>query len=396
MAMADLVETRNLSSRQARNGAGVVFLISLVAGAVSVVWYIATGQLSQVASHWTPTQFVQGDLARSLADELTHAPVPVALADAERALTWLLVGSLGPRVRQGCGQWLFLEDELVVHPDAAHSAQARLNAVVKVRDRLRGFGIELVIATVPDKSRVQRAQLCNTYRPVSFQTRLSDWEAGLAERAVRHASLLPALEALEQAESVAPFLKSDTHWSEAGAQAAAQTVAATVGQVGVALTPHQRYVSKRGETQTREGDLVRLAGLDWLPAALQPPPDSVSPTHFSTEESPVEQSSVGHDAAADLFGDANLPSVALIGSSYSRTSSFAQFLEAVLETPVPNLAQDGGDFWRAAKAYLGTAELRDAPPRVVIWEIPERVLQMPISQDELAWMEGLETAHPDR
>lgn len=395
MALADPVQSFNLPSRTARYVAGAVFLIAIAAGAASAVWSMADGRITLASDAWTRSALMQGETTRRLASELAQAPLPAAMADAERGASWLLVGSLGPRVRQGCGQWLFLVDELTVHPDARRNLEARLDAAARMRTLLHGRGVELLIATVPDKSRVQHEQLCGIYRPASFSGRLNDWEEGLARRGVASAALLPALEAVGGGDDE-PFLRTDTHWTEAGAQAAAGAIAHAVGRTGVELTPPLHYVLTSGEPRIREGDLVRLAGIDWLPMALQPSPDTVAPTRFSIEEPAAqgakEAAPGSGDTADDLFGDTSLPSAALIGTSYSRTSSFVPFLEAALHTPVPSFAQDGGDFWGAAKTYLASAELRDTPPRVVIWEIPERVLQMPIVADEQAWMESLDAA----
>jgi len=403
MVLADPVQSFNLPSRWARNVAGAVFLAMLLAGAVSAAWSVATGRIEATA--WARQQIMQGEAARELADELAKAPFPSALADAERAVSWLIAGSLGPRVREGCGQWLFLVDELAVHPEGALNARRRLEAVARVRDRLRRQGIELVVATVPDKSRVQSEQLCGIYRPASSADRLGDWEKGLAQHGVRHASLLLPLAALERQGREEPFLRTDTHWTEAGAETAAQAVAQAVGKSGVELTPRQRYAMRQGEVEDRMGDLVRLAGIAWLPPALLPLPDRVAAMRFSVmpaaaggaASAAAAKAEAGRNGAAmdeaadDLFGDANLPSVALIGTSYSGTSSFSSYLEAALGTPVPSFAQDGGDFWLAAKTYLTGRDFRETPPRLVVWEIPERVLQMPIVAGEAAWMQGLET-----
>ncbi|TFL13863.1 cell division protein FtsQ [Pusillimonas caeni] len=392
MALADPVQSFNLPSRTARYAAGAVFLIAIVAGAASAAWSLASGQAALAPEAWTRAGLMQGETTRRLASELAQAPLPAAMADAERGASWLLAGSLGPRVRQGCGQWLFLVDELTVHPDARRNLETRLDAAAHMRTLLHGRGVELLIATVPDKSRVQHEQLCGIYRPASFSDRLHGWEEGLAQRGVARAALLPALEATRGGGDQ-PFLRTDTHWTETGARAAAEAIAHAMDRTGVELTPPLRYGLKSGEPGVREGDLVRLAGIDWLPMALQPAPDMVAPTRFSIEAPAAKDAAPGSgDTADDLFGDASLPSAALIGTSYSRTSSFVPFLETALHTPVPSFAQDGGDFWGAAKTYLASAEFRDTPPRVVIWEIPERVLQMPIVAEERAWMDSLEAA----
>ncbi len=385
MALADPVQSFNLPSRWARNAAGIVFLLVLCAGLVSALWSVA---VDRNEAAWTREGFMQGDVARDLAGKLAGAAVPGALADAERAVSWWVTGSLGPRVRQGCGQWLFLADELSVHAQGAQNARQRLDALTRVHDYLQRRNIELVVVTVPDKSRVQHGQLCNVYRPASLAGRLGEWEESLAQQGVRHVSLLAALETMAAEEGDSPFLRTDTHWSEAGARASAGLVAQAVHQAGVPPTPVQHYLVEKGPAQPRHGDLVRLAGLDWLPLSLQPRPDVVAPAVFTAQatsgEAPADD--------ADLFGDANLPNLALIGTSYSGTSSFAAYLAAALQTQLPSFAQDGGDFWGAAKTYLESKEFRDAPARLLIWEVPERVIQMPVSPEEQAWMDALATS----
>lgn len=384
-------------SRSAARAAGIVMLLTLVAGAASIVSSITTGRIELNPATWTLKGILSGESAVHLADEIADTPFPNALADGERAASWLITGSLGPRVRRGCDPWLFLVDELSVHPHAQKNAALRLETVAKVRDQLKHKGIELVVATVPDKSRVQHEQLCGLYRPPSSEDRLAQWEAGLSALGIHQTSLLPALDALALAEPEQAFLKTDTHWTQAGAHASAQEIARTVDRLNLDLSPRQTYALTMAPPEPREGDLVRLAGIDWLPRSLLPTPDIVQPLTIepapgsssgdATPSAPQVQGK--DDAAQDLFGDANLPSAALIGTSFSRTSHFAPFLEMALQTPVPSFAVDGGDFWGSASKYLSSEEFRDTPPKVVFWEIPERVLQMPISADEQAWMNTL-------
>ena len=85
------------------------------------------------------------------------------------------------------------------------------------------------------------------------------------------------------------------------------------------------------------------------------------------------------------LGDANLPTVALIGTSFSRTSGFADFLAHALETPVASFAKDGGAFSGSASEYFASKAFKQTPPRLVIWEIPERDLETPLRNDKEIW-----------
>src|SRR5690606_10724961 len=120
-------------------------------------------------------------------------------------------------------------------------------------------------------------------------------------------------------------------------------------------------------------DLVRLAGLDWLPLWLQPEVELVAVSVFTALD---ETAGMSED---DLFGDSQLPNMALIGTSFSRHSNFVPFLEQALGTSLGNFAKDGGEFSGAAKDYFASPAFTQTPPQLVIWEIPERDLQTPLA-----------------
>ena len=86
------------------------------------------------------------------------------------------------------------------------------------------------------------------------------------------------------------------------------------------------------------------------------------------------------DNLDDLFGDANLPNVALIGTSFSRNSNFAGFLQQALGAPIGDFSKDGGEFSGGANGYFNNPAFTQTPPELVIWEIPERDLQTPYSE----------------
>ena len=148
--------------------------------------------------------------------------------------------------------------------------------------------------------------------------------------------------------------------------------------LGVEATPKREFAVSQQAPAVRPGDLVRLAGLDWLPAQYQPPQERVAASQI--DEQAPEADSAG-DSLDDLFGDDNLPNVALIGTSFSRNSSFAGFLQRALGAPVGNFARDGGEFSGAAKAYFASPAFAQTPPKLVLWEIPERDLQTPYAGD---------------
>ncbi|MEO4045951.1 cell division protein FtsQ [Pseudomonas sp. CAU 1711] len=353
--------------------AGMVMLAFLVAGLSSVLWAVlvshkVTVQPAQALS-WQ--QVSEGALTHHIAGELASVSVAQWAADLERAASWLALGDTGPRVRQGCPGWLFLADENRIHPRAEANAQARAEKVAAVRDWLAARDIRLLVALVPDKSRIAAGQLCGVARSPQLAERAVRWQAALQAAGVTAVDLAPVLQPL----GADAYLRSDTHWSELGAEAAAEALAARVTALGVSPAPAQQLTREVLPEAPRPGDLVRLAGLDWLPQGLQPAGDRVAESRFSK----VEQAEAMSED--DLFGDSQLPNVALIGTSFSRNSNFVPFLEQALGASLGNFAKDGGEFSGAARDYFASPAFRETPPQLLIWEIPERDLQSPYRDD---------------
>lgn len=391
--MANAVSENVKKGRLARGMPGILLLLVMLSGAVSLIYAVAAGRIVFPPEPSART-FLTGELTTELSSNLAKAPFPAFMAQLERGVSWIIMGSLGPRVRQGCPDWLFLTDELTVHPHAAKNGRLRSRTVAAVNQWLAGKGIELLVVIVPDKSRIQREQLCELHRPPVLDGRLRSWADNVSSAGVRVVDLEPLLS--RQASEVgaaAPFLRTDTHWSEAGADLAAQQVAVAVERLRIDIQPSKQYRLEESAPQRREGDLVRLAGIEWLSSRLQPAAEWVGNPVFHEVDAPAAssggKSQSADDDAGDLFGDENLPSIALIGTSFSRTSSFLGYLDYRLSTSVTSFARDGGDFSGAAKYYFASPSFLETAPRLVIWEIPERVLNMPMQPEECSWASEL-------
>lgn len=325
---------------------------------------------------WWKGDFMTGRLMQKFPDQIAHTPLPATAAQRERELSWLLLGDMGHRVRGGDKGWLFLADELTPHPDAAADAARRASEVITLHQRLAAQGVELLVAVVPDKSRIEAEHLGLLRRPDAFEGRVRQWTAMLAQAGVHAVDLGDALAATRRQGKQA-FLRTDSHWTEEGAEAAAAQIAQRSLPLRAGIAGDGAGLEMSTRTQMpRPGDLVRLAGLDGLPLWLQPKVESAQQSRFQALRAPAS-------ANDDLFGDAALPSVALIGSSFSRTSNFAPFLALQLRAQVANFALDGGDFSGAARAYLASQAFRQTPPKLLIWEIPERVLSSGRKDDHL-------------
>lgn len=345
--------------------AGMVFALFLAVGLGSCGWALLSDRLSLWPERLDRHALLEGELTHHIAKELAKAPLPEAAARLERGASWLLLGDTGPRVRQGCPGWLFLAEELEVHRQAAANAQARAQTVMALQRALAARHIRLLVAVVPDKSRIAADQLCGLRRPAAFASRIADWTRLLAAAQVPVVDLTAPLTPLGSAA----FLRTDTHWNEAGAAAAAAALAAEVKALPFQATPTREFTRTLLPPAPRPGDLVRLAGLDWLPPRLQPAPEVLRLTQVDSRAAAT--------ASDDLFGDGDLPNLAVIGTSFSRNSNFLPFLEQALGASVGRFAKDGGHFAGAARDYFQSQAFRQTPPQLLVWEIPERDLQSP-------------------
>src|SRR5262245_39562262 len=128
--------------------AGTALILFLLAGLATTVFKAARGTLDLFPAGFSWPAFMQGDTSRALAHALSNAPLPAESARLERGISWMVIGDLGPRVRQGCPGWLFLTDELMRYPHADDNALSRAREVLRIKDALAARHIALVVAVV--------------------------------------------------------------------------------------------------------------------------------------------------------------------------------------------------------------------------------------------------------
>ncbi|MGK0673790.1 MAG: hypothetical protein ABWU16_03915 [Halothiobacillaceae bacterium] len=326
--------------------------------------------------------FTTGKPMRALAEDLRNTPLAEWLGQRQREIAWLIFNDTGPRVRQGCPGWLFLMDELKLHHHAAQHARERQDIALRLHEALAARGSTLVIALVPDKTRIERDHLCDLPRPAALEARYDQWVRGLTAAGVTVVDLRAALTSVKQSQGAA-FDRTDTHWNLAGAQAAANAVAAQLKALGFAPASPILIEYHPTAIRPRWGDLVRLAGLDKLPKAWRPAPDQIAEMHFSAHAPKATE-----QGAEALFGDVAEQRVALVGTSFSRNAHFADFLAAALASDVGNFAREGGGFAQSMLAFLEQEAQTATPTPWIVWEIPERILQEPLEDTDRALLAG--------
>ena len=310
--------------------------------------------------------FLAGRTAGAVNHIMAHdLPVDGALRGAGGVLRWGAFGSGGPQVRVGCEGWLYLTEELRPWEGAAAAMAERATGLARLERALAARGITLLIAITPDKARIVPEHLCGAPLSAQARGRHDDFVALLDRAGARRVEVLAPL----RAAGGELWLRTDSHWNQRGAA----IVAGLIAQAARAL-PLERGHAMRTETEPPAaipGDLLRLMNLDAVPDPWRPAPDLVAVAR-----------TIAPEAGGGLLDDAAAPQAVLLGSSYSVNGNFHGALQQALGLEVANFAQAGGGFAGAALRYFASPAWREAPPRLIVWEVLERGLAQPISPEE--------------
>ncbi|TVR94610.1 MAG: alginate O-acetyltransferase [Trueperaceae bacterium] len=334
----------------------VAFAIVLVGGCAAAVLNPALRNVPDVAvmdGSWAEAYQAEFDAASPLLDP---ARTVWGLIDAG------LFGQGRPGVLIGTDGWLFSREEYATVPDAAGAIALWSDRIALVRDELAQLDVHLVVAPVPSKAAVV-GEHAPAPLPTEAARRYDTLLDALEERGVVVSDLRPALGRVND-----PFLRTDTHWTPAGAAAAAQAIATTVRErapfAGLGETSFETTLT---EPEERWGDLTTFLDLGPLLEHLGPPPDLIAMPRTTSLAPP----------ATDLFGAVEVP-VTLVGTSFSADPAWNTVgaLREALGSDVIDAALTGLGPWEPMHRYLTGEALRSSPPEVVIWEIPERYVTL--------------------
>lgn len=275
-----------------------------------------------------------------------------------------LFGEARPGAVVGRDGWLYTSEEFETAPTDARELRDKLRYVDQVRRELARGGAQLVVALIPAKARLYSSHLGGVRVPASKTPEYETFRRGLEAEGVIAPDLYAALRGVRDGPTL--FFRTDTHWTPDGAGVAARAVASRVRALGLEL-PAGDFRAARAAPAIYPGDLLR-----YLPGVDRPPSASDWVRARSTER--VDSGGSG------LLGDEGI-AVTLVGTSYSAPSSanvwdFAGQLQQALGTEVLNAADQGRGPFLPMRDYLQSPERTSNPPRVVIWEIPERYLRV--------------------
>lgn len=280
------------------------------------------------------------------------------------ALRYLAVGEGRKGVIAGDDGWLFTAEE--VRP-LTGDLDLSLARIARVHEQLEAAGARLVVVPVPGKLDVLVAHT----DPATAEGIATLYDAFLSGLRGHGVPALNARSALRGgAEAELSFFRTDTHWTQEGAEDVAQALAAS----GLVELGETEFVIERSPRLEFTGDLVSFVTNDDLAASIGLAPEVATPFTASAK---------AEGAGLDIFAGTEVGATLLIGTSYSAnpTFSFAESLKLALRRDVLNLAEEGRGPAQPMLDYLASPEFRDAPPELVIWEFPVRYLTDPALWD---------------
>lgn len=281
-------------------------------------------------------------------------PHSKSMAQGWAALKLHLLGEVADGAILGREGVLFTAEEFTKPADTV-DLQTELEQTIA---HLRPAGIELIPLLIPDKARMMASALRHN-RSAPFDTRYDRALASLRSFVPNSPDLRPALSA------DGSFLTTDTHWSPAGAKQTANTIAALVRSH---LDTKEAFVTRELRHDTFVGDLEIFVDTGrWR--------HITGPTQGTIPRYETLRINAEIDDTGGLFDDVAIP-VVLIGTSFSAKPDFhfEGFLKSALQSDVLNLAQIGQGPFAPMRDYLAELDQYNAPPKVILWEIPERYI----------------------
>ncbi len=286
---------------------------------------------------------------------LPHMGLSFAVIGAAR---YAILGEARQGAVVGQDGWLFSAEELRPAPTAAQLA-AMAKTVANISTQLSLGGTVLVVVPLPAKIDIYRAISPDPTFGEAGQQLYTGFSAELTARGV---TVVDARKALQ--DPVDPvFFATDTHWTPLGAN----LVATAVGSSGAIAQGNLTFDRTDADPKALTGDLVGFVTTAPMALRIGLPAESIR-AFVQTQR----------DAGSDIFG-ADVRDIVLVGTSYSANPDwgFADALMLTLGRDVVSVAEQGLGPLQPMQDYLASPDYRNAPPAVVIWEIPVRYLTDP-------------------
>jgi len=284
----------------------------------------------------------------------------------------LVCSAEAPTGIMGKSEWLFYRHELSDSTDMA-AIDASIDLIQRFNRVLAANGINMAVAMVPLKMRIYSEYLpddikVNDYMKGNYE-RMSK---ALQAAQVNVIDINTAFLNSPKRVSASPlYYRLDTHWAPAGAMLAAETI-----KTALDANPSLKKVLDSLPEEKFELSNLRRQNSKSRDLTEQLPPNSPI---LAFEQVVSIKVSRTQPAKQDLLGNAPATGLTLMGSSYSSGwTTFPDALRFTLQRDLLSVSvgADQGS-WVGLESYLRDDAFQTQPPKLMIWEMPERDMRAP-------------------
>ncbi len=311
-----------------------------------------SGSLTQTGQLLSRRKLLQ---AAGMASALTSLHSGTAQADTEGLV---VLGQEG---------WLYAAWDTVTQFNRPHFTTG-VKVIGDACAILKRAGIEVVLAVSPSKSRIYREFLPPELKwAPEADKRYAAAMAYFSKSGVLMPDLASAFEAAHRAAPKTDlFFRTDTHWSPAGTEVAANEVGRQI-LASINLPPSEQPGKVFGDYVKRIQSKNNLA--DQLPPAVK--------AKYPKEIYTIRQENIADSGASLLADDA--PDTVVIGNSYVQPKyMFSDYLSAALHRPI-------GLHWQVHAfgsyaillEYLASKAFKTTRPKLIVWNFTETDMEAP-------------------
>jgi len=283
-----------------------------------------------------------------------------------------LLTDAGEKALLGRDGWLFYKPGVQYltcrqdAPEPAAPAADPLPAILAFRDALAARGIRLLLVPAPNKESIYPERL--TRRAQRLPIALCDSTRALLQRleaaGVETVNLFGTFGAAKHQAEAPLYLAHDTHWSPAGIDLAAKTVAQRILARGWVARGNVEY-GERPLPVRRVGDLLRML--------------RVPPIERRAAPETIACAQVVRAGSGALYRDDPGADVLVLGDSFlrifehdePRAAGLVAHLACELRRPLASLVSDGGAS-TLVRQELARRPALLAHKKILVWEFVER------------------------
>ena len=305
----------------------------------------------------TITQWRDGSASAEIEDNILESLAFLkTMAEGYQILRHKIFNEGSAGVIIGKNGWLLSNEEFIPDPKRADRLlETNMKSIITTIKELEAKNIQVLIALLPDKSRILKQHLPAADKSIHARQRYDRLQEMFLQAEIHAPDLRPIFR--QQPEAM--FFQSDTHWTNLGSAYIAKSLSDIIRLQHSSLVDQVPYEKKASTFETFQGDLAKF-----VPETAKIPQETFE--------------SLNIQRTKDDFGlfDTENTDITLIGTSFSADTrwGFADSLRLNLQSSVDNLAEKGQGIFTPVQKLINEGYFEATPPKLLIWEIPERYL----------------------